>query len=109
VGTPILNAGQPRPPVDRGFHRSGLPSFQSAPAPFSPCGIEPHHVGLNVAPRVREAMTRYAAFEDIGKRMLLAWSEGVTGLHGKRGVPLKAFPIRPRIRMRRQALAAPKD
>ena len=38
----------------------------------------------DIAPRVREAMTRYAAFEDIGKRMLLAWNEGVTGLRGKR-------------------------
>jgi len=37
-----------------------------------------------IAPRVREAMTRYGAFEDIGKRMLLAWNEGVTGLRGKR-------------------------
>ena len=37
----------------------------------------------DIAPRVREAMTRYAAFEDIGKRMLLAWNEGVTGLRGK--------------------------
>lgn len=38
----------------------------------------------DTAPRVREAMTRYAAFEDIGKRMLLAWNEGVTDLRGKR-------------------------
>jgi serine/threonine-protein kinase HipA len=38
----------------------------------------------DIAPRVREAMTRYAAFEDIGKRMLLAWNEGVTGLRNKR-------------------------
>jgi serine/threonine-protein kinase HipA len=38
----------------------------------------------DIAPRVREAMTRYAAFEDIGKRMLLAWNEGVTGLRCKR-------------------------
>ncbi len=38
----------------------------------------------DIAPRVREAMTRYAAFEDIGKRMLFAWNEGVTGLRGKR-------------------------
>ena len=64
-------------------------------------------------------MTRYAAFEDIGKRMLLAWNEGVTGLRGKRVYSLqewnpssalvRAFPIRPRIRMRRRSLAAPKD
>jgi serine/threonine-protein kinase HipA len=38
----------------------------------------------DIAPRVREAMTRYAAFEDVGERMLLAWNEGVTGLRGKR-------------------------
>ena len=38
----------------------------------------------DIAPRVREAMTRYAAFEDIGKQMLLAWNEGVTGLRNKR-------------------------
>jgi serine/threonine-protein kinase HipA len=37
-----------------------------------------------IAPRVREAMARYVAFEDIGKRMLLAWNEGITGLRGKR-------------------------
>jgi serine/threonine-protein kinase HipA len=43
----------------------------------------------DVAPRVREAMTRYAAFEDIGKRMLLAWNEGVTGLRGKRVYSLR--------------------
>jgi serine/threonine-protein kinase HipA len=43
------------------------------------------------APRVREAMTRYAAFEDIGKRMLLAWNEGVTGLRGKRVYSLQEW------------------
>jgi len=37
----------------------------------------------DTAPRVREAMA-HAAFEDIGKRMLLAWSEGVNGLREKR-------------------------
>ena len=45
----------------------------------------------DIAPRVREAMTRYAAFEDIGKRMLLAWSEGVTGLRGKRVYSLQEW------------------
>jgi serine/threonine-protein kinase HipA len=45
----------------------------------------------DVAPRVREAMTRYAAFEDIGKRMLLAWNEGVTGLRGKRVYSLQEW------------------
>jgi serine/threonine-protein kinase HipA len=44
-----------------------------------------------IAPRVREAMTRYAAFEDIGKRMLLAWNEGVTGLRGKRVYSLQEW------------------
>ena len=36
------------------------------------------------APRVREAMTRYPAFEEIGKRMLIAWNEGVKGLRETR-------------------------
>jgi serine/threonine-protein kinase HipA len=43
-----------------------------------------------IAPRVREAMTRYAAFEDIGKRMLLAWNEGITGLRGKRATVFRS-------------------
>lgn len=33
---------------------------------------------------VRESMARHAQFEDIGKRMLLAWSTGVSGLREKR-------------------------
>ena len=33
----------------------------------------------DIAPRVREAMTQHADFADIGKRMLLAWSEGIHG------------------------------
>ncbi len=45
----------------------------------------------DIAPRVREAMTRYAAFEDIGQRMLLAWNEGVTGLRGKRVYSLQEW------------------
>ena len=45
----------------------------------------------DIAPRVREAMTRYAAFEDIGKRMLIAWNEGVTGLRGKRVYSLQEW------------------
>jgi serine/threonine-protein kinase HipA len=45
----------------------------------------------DIAPRVREAMTRYAAFEDIGKRMLRAWNEGVTGLRGKRVYSLQEW------------------
>jgi len=36
------------------------------------------------APRVREGMARHAEFADIGKRMLLAWSQGVNGLREKR-------------------------
>jgi len=38
----------------------------------------------DTAPRVRKAMAQHAQFEDIGKRMLLAWSEGVNGLREKR-------------------------
>ncbi|MGB6307899.1 MAG: type II toxin-antitoxin system HipA family toxin, partial [Steroidobacteraceae bacterium] len=45
----------------------------------------------DIAPRVREAMTRYAAFEDIGKRMLFAWNEGVTELRGKRVYSLQEW------------------
>ena len=44
-----------------------------------------------IAPRVRQAMTQYAAFGDIGKRMLFAWNEGVTGLRGKRVYSLRAW------------------
>ena len=38
----------------------------------------------DVAPQVREAMARIPAFEDIGKHMLIAWFDGVTGLRDKR-------------------------
>jgi serine/threonine-protein kinase HipA len=38
----------------------------------------------DVAPLVRNAMTTHPAFADIGKRMLLAWSEGVQGLRDER-------------------------
>jgi serine/threonine-protein kinase HipA len=38
----------------------------------------------DVAPQVREAMRQHPAFEDIGKRMLLAWAEGVQGLRDQR-------------------------
>lgn len=38
----------------------------------------------DVAPQVRQAMTQHPAFQDIGKRMLLAWSEGVQGLRDQR-------------------------
>lgn len=36
-----------------------------------------------VAPAVRAAMVEHPGFADIGKRMLLAWEEGVTGLRDK--------------------------
>ena len=38
----------------------------------------------DVGPQVREAMRQHPAFEDIGKRMLLAWAEGVQGLRDQR-------------------------
>ena len=38
----------------------------------------------DVAPQVRQAMRQYPGFQDIGKRMLLAWSEGVQGLRDQR-------------------------
>ena len=38
----------------------------------------------DVAPHVRNAMTTHPAFADIGKRMLLAWSQGVEGLRHER-------------------------
>ena len=38
----------------------------------------------DVAPLVRQAMLQHPGFEDIGKRMLLAWAEGVQGLRDQR-------------------------
>lgn len=38
----------------------------------------------DVAPLVRQAMSQQTAFQDIGKRMLLAWSEGVQELRNQR-------------------------
>jgi serine/threonine-protein kinase HipA len=38
----------------------------------------------DVGPLVRKAMVQHPGFEDIGKRMLLAWSEGVQGLRDQR-------------------------
>jgi serine/threonine-protein kinase HipA len=37
-----------------------------------------------VGPLVREAMQQHPGFVDIGKRMLLAWQEGIAGLRDKR-------------------------
>jgi serine/threonine-protein kinase HipA len=39
---------------------------------------------IDVAPDVRRAMVEHPGFVDIGKRMLLAWQEGLAGLRGKR-------------------------
>lgn len=38
----------------------------------------------DTAPAVREAMATHPAFTEIGKRMLLAWGEGVLGLHDRK-------------------------
>ena len=38
----------------------------------------------DVAPQVRQAMAQHPGFEDIGKRMLMAWAEGVQGLRDVR-------------------------
>ncbi|WP_053076793.1 type II toxin-antitoxin system HipA family toxin [Caenimonas sp. SL110] len=38
----------------------------------------------DVAPLVRRAMVDHAGFDDIGKRMLVAWSQGVQGLRDQR-------------------------
>jgi len=38
----------------------------------------------DVGPQVRQAMQQHPAFEDIGKRMLGAWAEGVRGLRDQR-------------------------
>jgi serine/threonine-protein kinase HipA len=38
----------------------------------------------DVAPQVRQAMQQHAGSEDIGKRMLMAWAEGVRGLRDQR-------------------------
>lgn len=45
----------------------------------------------DVAPLVRQAMAQHAGFVDIGKRMLLAWSEGVQGLRDQRTYALGAW------------------
>ena len=38
----------------------------------------------DVGTQVRQAMAQHPGFEDIGKRMLLAWAEGVQGLRDAR-------------------------
>ena len=38
----------------------------------------------DVGPQVRQAMAQHPAFEDVGKRMLMAWAEGVQGLRDQR-------------------------
>ncbi len=39
---------------------------------------------VEVGPQVREAMAEHPGFVEIGKRMLLAWQEGLAGLRDKR-------------------------
>lgn len=39
---------------------------------------------VEVAPEVRDAMAAHPGFVEIGKRMLLAWQQGMAGLHDKR-------------------------
>jgi serine/threonine-protein kinase HipA len=46
-----------------------------------------------VAPTVRTAMEEHADFRDIGKRMLLAWEEGINGLRNKATYALGAAPL----------------
>jgi serine/threonine-protein kinase HipA len=43
------------------------------------------------APKVREAMSAHAGFEDVGKRMLAAWNDGVQGLRDKRAYSLASW------------------
>jgi serine/threonine-protein kinase HipA len=38
----------------------------------------------DVGPLVRQAMGQHPGFEDVGKRMLMAWAEGVQGLRDQR-------------------------
>jgi serine/threonine-protein kinase HipA len=45
----------------------------------------------DVAPRVREAMVEHPEFEEIGKRMLLAWFSGVSGLRDRRTYAIGAW------------------
>ena len=38
----------------------------------------------DVGPLVRQAMAQHPGFEDVGKRMLMAWADGVRGLRDQR-------------------------
>jgi serine/threonine-protein kinase HipA len=38
----------------------------------------------DIAPQVRQAMAQHPGFEEIGKRMLMAWADGVQGLRDQR-------------------------
>ena len=58
-----------------------------------------------VGPQVREAMNAHPGFSDIGKRMLMAWAEGINGLRDERvyavgdwkaGVAFKNFSVPPK-------------
>jgi serine/threonine-protein kinase HipA len=45
-----------------------------------------------IVPRVRERMQELPAFRDVGKRMLLAWEEGLMGLRDHRVYALGDWP-----------------
>jgi serine/threonine-protein kinase HipA len=47
----------------------------------------------DVAPSVRTAMDEHPGFSDIGKRMLLAWEEGINGLRHKSTYALGVTPL----------------
>jgi serine/threonine-protein kinase HipA len=57
-------------------------------------GIQPKEQGqmveaisdavADVGPLVRQAMAQHPGFADVGKRMLMAWAEGVQGLRDQR-------------------------
>lgn len=46
-----------------------------------------------VGPQVREAIAEHAGFGEIGKRMLLAWKEGLAGLRHKRVYAMGEAPL----------------
>lgn len=53
----------------------------------------------DVGPQVRSAMKRHDGFEDLGRRLLLTWQEGLEGLRGSYGLgawtPGPAFRVTP--------------